>query len=241
MKMDILYWKRLSESIQIENTTKQFYSKYLYKMVLNAPGCRSIADPDIASSLSYRVLHSRTVSYGGSWYGVREARFASEADLAWLKLLQNLKLSNPDIKIRCEEPKVQIYAATEDNLKQVIDGISQYTKNILEIHGPKNDQARQLLEGNKTIVIKQPKYQWKVTFTEKRCDYTLRKNILNYLQQLDDLVKIPKSTVDQFTRANDWLWGCYIYTNDLGVTDMLRLIYPDLIREVSEMVQLDNK
>ena len=239
--MDTLYWKRLSESILIENTTKQFYSKYLYKMVLNAPGCKSISENDIASNLSYRTLHSRTVNYGGSWYGARDTRFASEADLAWLELLKNLKLSNPNIKVRCEEPKVQVYTVDETDLKQVINYIREYTKNILEVHGPKNDQARKLLEENKTIVAKQPKYQWKITFAEKRCDHALRKNILNYLQQLDDLVKIPKSTEEQFTRPNDWIWGCYIYTNDLGVTDMLRLIYPGLIREVSEQVQLDNK
>ena len=239
--MDTLYWKRLSESIQIANTTKQFYSKYLYKMVLNAPGCKSISENDIASNLSYRTLHSRTVNYGGSWYGARDTRFASEADLAWLELLKNLKLSNPNIKVRCEEPKVQVYTVDETDLKQVINYIREYTKNILEVHGPKNDQARKLLEENKTIVAKQPKYQWKITFAEKRCDHALRKNILNYLQQLDDLVKIPKSTEEQFTRPNDWIWGCYIYTNDLGVTDMLRLIYPGLIREVSEQVQLDNK
>ena len=239
--MDTLYWKRLSESVQIANTTKQFYSKYLYKMVLNAPGCKSIADNDIASSLSYRTLHSRTVNYGGSWYGARDTRFASEADVVWLERLKALKLSNPDIKVRCEEPKVQIYTPDEATLKQVVAYIDGYTKHILEIYGPENDQARKLLEENKTIVTKQPKYQWKVSFAEKRCDHALRKNILNYLKQLDDLVKIPKSTEEQFTRPNDWIWGCYIYSNDLGVTDMLRLIYPDLIREVSEMVQLDNK
>ena len=118
--MDTLYWKRLSESVQIANTTKQFYSKYLYKMVLNAPGCKSIADNDIASSLSYRTLHSRTVNYGGSWYGARDTRFASEADVVWLERLKALKLSNPDIKVRCEEPKVQIYTPDEATLKQVV-------------------------------------------------------------------------------------------------------------------------
>ena len=241
MKMDILYWKRLSESIQIANTTKRFYGKYLYKMVLDAPGCKSIAESDIALSLSNRVMHARTVNYGGSWYGVNDSKFANKADLAWLELLKNLKLSNPNIKVRCEEPKVQIYTANDADLKQVVNYIKEYTSHILEIYKPENDQARKLLEENKTIVSKQTKYQWKVSFAEKRCDHALRKNILNYLQQLDDLVKIPKSTVEQCSRPNDWIWGCYIYTNDLGVTDMLRLIYPDLIREVSELVQLDNK
>ena len=239
--MDTLYWKRLSESIQLANTTKRFYSTYLYKMVLSAPGCKSITDPDIASSLCYRATHSRNINYGGSWYGERDIKFANEADLVWLQLLQNIKLANPDIKIRCEEPKVQVYTKDEISLKAVVKQIQEYADNILEIYGPENDQARKLLEANKTIVIKQPKYQWKIVFTEKRCDLSSRQNILNYLQQSDNLVKIPKSTQDQLTRKNDWIWGCYIYTNDLGITDMLRLIYPDLIREVSEMVQLDNK
>jgi hypothetical protein len=196
-------------------------------------------------------MHSRTVNYGGSWFGVRDSRYARDSDLAWLYLLQHIKLTNLDIKLRCEEPKVQIYADNETTLKEIVVQIQEscictvqiqdYSKYILEIFGPENAQAQKFLEENKTIVAKPTKYRWKVSFTEKRCDHALRQNILNYLQQLDDLVKIPKSTVDQLTRKNDWIWGCYIYTNDVGVTDMLRLIYPDLIREVSEMVQLDNK
>lgn len=239
--MDTLYWKRLSDSIQLSNTTKRFYGKHLYKMVLHAPGCKSIATPNIASDLNTRAMYSRTVNYGGSWFGARDSQFAKDSDLKWLQLLQWIKSSNLDIKLRCEEPKVQIYADNETTLKEIVVQIQEYSKYILEIFGPENAQAQKLLEENKTIVSKPTKYQWKVSFTEKRCDHALRQNILNYLQQLDDLVKIPKSTVDQLTRKNDWIWGCYIYTNDVGVTDMLRLIYPDLIREVSEMVQLDNK
>ena len=239
--MDILYWKQLSKSILTANTTKRFYGTYLYKMVLHAPGCKSMADSNIASSLNTRLQYNRIVNYGGSWHSTRDIKFAKDADVAWLQLLQNIKLSNTQIKVRCEEPKVQIYAVDENQIKSIVSQLTEYSHNILEIYGPENDEAKKLLEENKTIVVKKPKYQWKINFSEKRCDMALRLNILNYLQQLDDLVKIPKSTVEQLSRKNDWLWGCYIYTNDIGIADMLRLIYPDLIREVSEQVQVDNK
>jgi len=52
---------------------------------------------------------------------------------------------------------------------------------------------------------------------------------------------MPNMAKHQLTKEHDWIWGCYFYTNDSSIVNMLRLIDPDMIREVSEMVQIDTK
>jgi hypothetical protein len=43
------------------------------------------------------------------------------------------------------------------------------------------------------------------------------------------------------SRPHDWIWGSYFYSNDRHVATFITLINPDIIREVSELVCLDNK
>jgi len=58
---------------------------------------------------------------------------------------------------------------------------------------------------------------------------------------LGNEVSVPKHTYEQLTRNHDWMWGGYFRTNDLGIVHMIRLIDPNIVREVSELVQIDTK
>jgi hypothetical protein len=58
---------------------------------------------------------------------------------------------------------------------------------------------------------------------------------------IDEEIRMPNMAKHQLTKEHDWIWGCYFYANDSSIVNMLRLIDPDMIREVSEMVQIDTK
>lgn len=235
--MDISFWKNLSNSVEISYTSKLFYRQYFYKLTIHAPGCKSIHEEDISKSLAFRLNMARGYNYGGSWWDRRMKEWVDAADIKFLKILQDIKEKTTNVKIRTEEPKFQIYAKTEQELKTIIDSIpKEYFSNILSFVGPKNDQARELLNSNKVLVHKEPKFQFKVTFREKRYSLESRKAVYDYLTQLDTLVHIPKTCQEQLTRKGDSMWGAYFYTNDSGVATMLQLIHPDFIREVSELV-----
>jgi hypothetical protein len=238
--MDTSFWKNLSKDTKIQYTTKQYFKQYLYKLEIYAPGCKSIRYDDIKANLQQRQSHARSYSLGGgSWWNQRLKEQLKEADLGLLVDLKRLIHKYADIKVRIEEPKISFYAESESMLQCVALAIGvQFRHQILCATGPESDVSTQWLQGNAIIVNRQPKFRYRVYLKEKRFDIKSRTQVHNYLQQLGDLVKLPKNTTEQLTRNADWMWNCYFYTNDAGVANLVRIINPDIIREVCELVYI---
>lgn len=245
--MDTLFWKNLqSESdgheISIFNASKIYYKQYFYKLELDAPGCRSIKCADISYDIETRRTHARAYNSGGSWWDVKIRRNLAKADLGWLYHLQGLISEYPDVKIRIEDPKLSIYATDElmiQSFARAIDPDNWH--NIISITGPKDLEIQKLLSNNAIIVKRKPEFSYRVFFKEKQYSHQTRYQIYNYLNELGDIVKMTPHTKDSLTKPHDWIWGCYFWTNDLGIAEFVRMINPDIIREVSELVFMDNK
>jgi len=88
--MDTLFWKNLSSNIEIEYTSKQFYKQYLYRLEINAPGCKSIRSEDIGANITRRKSFARDYNYGGSWWDVRLKEILDSADIGFLHVLKDL-------------------------------------------------------------------------------------------------------------------------------------------------------
>lgn len=240
--MDTLFWKNLSPEIKIESSTRQFFKQYFYRLEVYAPGCKSIRDEDIAESISRRALWARSYNQPGSWWNHQLVKYLAEADVGFLHSLGTIKYEYPDVKIRTEEPKFSIYATDETMIKSVAQSIDPDHRNqIISICGPENNSYCDILKNNAVLVKKPPKFRYRVFFKEKQFDFNIRNQIYSYLEQLGDIVRMTDHTKDSLMKPHNWIWGCYFYTNDRGVADMVRLINPDIIREVSELVCLDNK
>lgn len=240
--MDISFWKNLSKDIEITYTSKQFYKQYFYKLEVRAPGCKSIHAEDIQKDLTHRGRSQPGYNVGGSWWNTRLQKWLVQADLTQLNRLQQVKNNFPDVKVRTEEPKVSFYAENEQILKDVVTAIdSKYHKDVISFSGPENYDMQKILETNNVLVKNKPEYQFKVTLREKKYSSESRQQILNYLDSLGNLVKVPNGTRELLSKSHGWMWGCYFYTNDPGVVDFVRLINPDIIREVSERVYIENK
>lgn len=238
--MDILFWKNLSNKIEVAYTSKQFYKQYLYRLEINAPGCKSIRSEDIKDSISRRKLYLRAYHPAGSWLDTKLKEHLDAADIGFLHALKDLFYEYPDIKIRTEEPKVSIYADSETMLQSVARSLSpDYRHHIISAAGPENSTKETVLKGNAILVKRKPDFQYRVWFKEKQYDSICRNQIFSYLNELGDLVKLTAHTRDSLTKSHNWMWGCYFYTNDVGVADMVRLIHPDIIREVCELVYME--
>ena len=242
--MDLLYWKRRASQTEVLPVTKQFFKKYLYKMTIYAPGCRSILYEDVAQHLQWRTYNNGTqhYSYGGSWYNQKMARYLQEADIKHLKTLQDIRLGSTvyDVKVRVEEPRVDIYAHSEDKLKLIAEMLDNPAW-VLSVCGPQTNEQETLLADNKVLRKRKPKWQYRVKFSEKKFPAKIRNAVWNYLNGLDNEVSVPKHTYQQLTKDHDWMWGGYFHTNDPGIVHMIQLISPDFVREVSELVQIDTK
>ena len=127
-------------------------------------------------------------------------------------------------------------------IKSVAKAIDPDQRNkIISITGPDSDEIKAILQKNVVLVKKPPKYQYRIWFKEKQFNYETRTQILNYLDSLGDLVRMSDHTRESLSKSHDWIWGSYFYSNDKHVATFITLINPDIIREVSELVCLDNK
>lgn len=240
--MDILFWKNLSPNIQVQSSVKQFYKQYFYKLDIFAPGCKSIRSDNIAHDVNKRQAWVRDYRRQGSWYNERLYNHLKHADIGLLTSLKCLYYEYPDIKIRCEEPRISVYALDEAMIQSVAKSIDPgYQNNIESITGPANEELKKVLKSNTILVKKPPKYRYRVWFKEKQFGEQPRQQVYNYLKGLGDLVRMTDHTKESLSKPHDWIWGCYFYTNDMAVATFITLIHPDFVREVSELVCVNNK
>lgn len=241
MKMDILFWKKQHKDIELQDTTKQYFNQYLYKIEVYAPGCKSIHNErySIAESIHYRKQLNHGYNYAGSWHNEKLVNWLNSADIEFLELIKQLKGKFTTLKFRTEEPKVQIYAKTEEELKEFVLLLpKKYRHNITKFSSPKDENHVEALVNNKIIVKTKPKFKFKVVFREKSFNEFSRQKINDYLESMGDLVYVNEKTKMHLTRQQNWLWSCLFYTNDRGIVDFVRLIEPDIVREVCELVYL---
>lgn len=237
MKMDILYWKNLSKKIRLVHTKKQFYKQYLYKLEIYAPGCKSIREDNIPASLDRRLTFARDYNYGGSWVSSRMKTYLQEADAEFLHLLKDISPDYPQLKFITQEPKYQVYGNSEADIRNFVNALpSEYKDSIILLSYPEDSEAEQLLSQNCILKKRQPKFTHKIIFRERQFPNQSRLQIYNYLLSLGDIVQIPPHTKEQLTKGHGWLWGTYFYSNDPGIADFLKLIEPNLIREVCPLV-----
>lgn len=240
--MDTLFWKNLSPNIEILSSTKQFYNQHYYKLDIYAPGCKSVRCDNIARDIDKRQSWVRDYKRQGSWYNKQLFKYLKEADIGFLTSLKNLYYEYPDVKIRTEEPKISVYATDEIMIQSVAKSIDPtYRDKLIGITGPENEEIKAILDKHVILVKKPPKYKYRIWFKEKQFNFDTRTQILAYLQSLGDLVRVNEHTQESLSKPHDWIWGSYFYSNDKHVATFITLINPDIIREVSELVCLDNK
>lgn len=240
--MDTSFWKNLSPSIKVESSTKQFYNQFHYKLDIYAPGCKSIRCENIAVDLNKRQSWVRDYKRQGSWYNKQLYKYLKEADVGFLHSLGNLYYEYPDIKIRTEEPKLSVYTTDELMLQSVAESIDpDHRDKIISVTGPESENIKAVLGKHVVLVKKPPKYKYRIWFKEKQFNHQTRMQILDYLDSLGDLIRMSDHTRESLGKQHDWIWGSYFYSNDKHVATFISLINPDIIREVSELVCVNNK
>lgn len=240
--MASLSWKNLIPNIKILPTQKLFFKQYLYKLELLAYGGQCITtQTPIDITLEFRKKTYRTINYGGSWGAKINANLIN-ADLEWLQYLQSFK-HDPRVKfkIRVEEPNIQFYSSDEQELLDFVNNIDPKFKSyVVSITRPKNDEEQKLLESGKKIVKKSPAYRYKIAIRDGKYNLDVKQQVLNYLDNLGDLVRIPNHFRSEFTKSYSNTWDCYIYSNDVNITTFMQLIDPYLIRTITEMASVED-
>ncbi len=240
--MDTLFWKNLSPDINILSSHKQFYNQYYFRLDIHAPGCKSIRSADVSKDIEQRRNWVRDYRRQGSWWNKQLAKYLKEADIGFLTSLKDLYYEYPEVKIRTEEPKISVYATDELLIQSVARSIDlDHRDKLTVITGPADEKIQAMLDKHVILVKKPPKFRYRVWLREKQFSMEVRHQVLAYLDSLGDLIRISDHSRDNLSKEYNWIWGSNFYTNDRHVATFLTLIHPDLIREVSELICLDNK
>ena len=241
--MDISFWKSLKPNskpdIEFKQTKKQFFGRYLWRLEVHAE-CSDLANPcykDMMAEVAKRKLRAQMRNYGGSWRYDRLDRY-DNVDYVLLQTIRNMRETYKDtIKIRCEDPWVQFYAETEDELKVIAQCLGK-EECILAICGP-TPGTEAILTGDKIIGSKKILHRYKITLRDGNYNLTSKLQILDLLEAQGEEVKIPASLRHGLTRDYTGMWGTFFYANEASVTTMLNLIHPGIVGKIHEVVHLD--
>ena len=241
--MDTLFWTRSNPKILIKQTTKKYYEQYLYKLTIYSPAGRLIYDKNhLENCLNLRDHYYKAWSagFGYAMHPFTEPDIVT-INIKLLKILKDLR-TNLHIRMRIEEPLVQLYAKTEDELQQLVNGVlSPFVDNIRIITGPQNEKAAAILDSGMIIRKKDIGYKYKMIFRDGIYTSEIKNNLLQYLITLGSDVKIPNSVRRQLSSPHRALWNGYIYINDVKINTFISLIAPGLIGKLYELTILADK
>lgn len=246
--MDTSYWIQYNPKITVEHTVKKYFSQYLYRLCVYAPGARSInSKRSIRDDIDVRKYLSENIGlYTGTWiYGKTFQDPLKDVDFDLLEILQQIKQQDKSLSIKCriEEPRLQIYAESEDTLKHIVDTyLLDKPLYVESITGPQDNNAIDVLNAGGIIRKIDLGYRYKVLLHDGRYSVETKTSILNYLNNLGkDTVRIPTGPKRGLSSTNGFLWNCYYYTNDLGINSFIHLIAPGAISNYHELVVMPNK
>jgi hypothetical protein len=187
--------------------------------------------------LEHRKSIYKHINQSG-WWGHRHNRDLDSADIPLLETLRTIRKTVTGVKLRVEEPRIQIYASNEEDLMQLVnDYLKPFSKNIETISGPADEQAAEILNSGAIIRKTDNGYTHKVILRDGRYGSEIKETILNYLDGLHiENVGIPKSCREMFGKSSSYVWNCYFYTNDPSVTTFLNLMQPGIVSNCHELV-----
>ena len=243
--MDTLFWTQCNPNVAIDYTTKKYFGRYLYKIVVYAPAGRLIDSKDsLDQALEHRRHIVKNINYGGYW-GMRRNRDLDRADIAFLEKLRNFRHDKSlNIKLRVEEPRIQIYCNSEDELKDLVNAhFSQTEKFYIEsFSGPESAYSENLLNSGAIIRRTDIGYRYKVIIKDGRYSSEVKSQLLSYLKNVgNEQVKLPTTGLEMLSKSTGFIWNLYFYTNDLNVITFINLISPGIVSNSHELVIATHK
>jgi hypothetical protein len=243
--MDISFWIQCNPKITVDHTVKKFYGKFLYKLVVYCPAGRLIdAKGPMDAALEHRRVMAKNVNYGG-WWGNRNHRDLENADVEFLTMLREVRHDRGlGIKLRIEEPMIQVYADSDAALQTFVNThfAANQKQYVRSISGPADQAAESVLNAGAIIRKENNGYRYKIILKDGRYTPEIKQNLLNYLEnQGPEQVQIPRSARDMLFKSTGFIWNLYFYSNDVNMITFLNLISPGIVSNYHELVVLSNK
>lgn len=258
--MDLLSWINSNPTCKSKLTRRKYYDRFLFRVKIYAPFCRLLRgtyvdDPktplwnQIAANVDHRKERQRLqlTHYISSYWNDRLIHDSDNCDVDQLEYLyKKIKTLGNAVKIRVEEPYVEIYAENQMTILDIIESMPLRSNRVMEIHWPGSAVQLEALERGEIIMPKITDYEYQVNLRTILLSNAKRTQVFEYLNGLGDLVKMTPGLKDALTRPKwahsdvMWIYQCYFYTNDTSVCTFLNLIEPNLINKILKIARLDH-
>lgn len=207
---------------------------------MNVPCARLIhQSQDIHTALGDRRQTHRHHNYGGSWrYGAFHMQQIDSANAEQLEIVRSIKDDyKGTIRVRVEEPWVQFYAETEDELKVIATRFNSVcNERLMSISVPENDEVASMLKSGDIIVTKDIGFEYKVFVRDGMYSAETKSQLLSYFDSLGDEVQLSKGTRKQLEGPLSYIWGLFFYVKDPKTLTFVSLIHPSIIRKIHRLV-----
>jgi hypothetical protein len=243
--MDTSFWIQCNPKITVDHTTKKFYGKFLYKLVVYCPAGRLIdAKGSMPDALEHRRTVAKNINHGG-WWGRRTNTDLENADVEFLTMLKDVRHDRGiGIKLRVEEPMIQVYADSESALQTFVNThfLGNQKNYVRSISGPIDSVAEAVLNSGAIIRKENNGYRYKIILKDGRYTAEIKQNLLAYLEnQGPEQVQISSSARVMLSKSTGYVWNLYFYSNDVNTITFLNLISPGIVSNYHELVVLSNK
>lgn len=198
----------------------------------------------MSEAVEHRRAHARSYNWAGSWlHGHHRGNSLQQTDTNLLTIARNVKNQYGNtIRIRVEEPTVQFYADKQETLKDIAREFTypgDYRSQVKEVNGPESSEQADLLLSGAIIRRNAPDYRYKVVLRDGRYSVEIKRQVLAYLENLGDQIRITPKCREMLASPYIHCWGVFFYTDDPDLTIMLRMIAPDLVGNIHELIVLD--
>ena len=242
MKMDTSLWTQLNPTVIFKSSKKQFYNKYLYKLVMLVPGAHIVQDnlknpePDTtirARIAQYNKYRQAARYFNENYKNKNSSRFTLAQEDQITQYIKFVSHHRDKLLLRYEMPCLSVYS---NDLKLLQTLAKEDKKHLISIHGPENDQAKQALARGEIITKRISEYNLKI-FLKELTDISVeeKQSIISCLDNMGDVVKLPKHCRKSLESQFRWMAASYFYTRDDGIITLLNLIKPGVVQGIFKL------
>ena len=212
------------------NTLKLFYNEYANKLVVHNQLAHLFRERQWGAAKTHldKLQHSREQGERLEWKRGRIIDYIDVQHLQEAQVLYNELYRKKDIKIRVENPRMQIYS----NDLTFLEKLSTKITNCTELWSPSEEFP--LLAAN-TIVLSRPmEYEYRVTLSGRTSQ-----EFANWIDNNLDKIKIGKRCIEAIRRGH-YTQGLYFYVRSERYLSLLQLVIGDSIQRIDKVIYKQN-
>lgn len=230
-------WTNINQGVIIDYTKKKFYNRYFNKIEYHIFGASILT----YSSVKNQHQLSRSVEifnlHSSHRMSTKKAKLSNLNDFFKVKL----DLDKSIAKIRIEGNSFSIYSSDMDYLLDIATNkLSDHKESLKYVYLVRSKKDMDMLDQGKIIVKNEKSYPYRVRINavvNRRSGSDDLKNLANYIEQLDQEIKISKNLLNELRSGNKYFHGGHVYLKDPNVANMLKLISPSAIGKTHQMIQ----